>query len=531
MIRKLRFVFFISLFLNFFFSGNNPLLATAEEEVIKLILGETKAINVRTPSRVVIGNPSIADIADVSNSLITISAKAAGATTLVFWDLFGEQSVKIRVVAEDMHEIKWRVDNILKNLNLPNVSSQAADEENKVILLGNVPSPQDKERIAVALGQLKDKTVDLIEVKEDETVVEIDVQVLELNKDATNTLGFTWPGSVTIATDQTGGTSATSTVVTAPLKWATLFDITKWSRTNFEWKLDTLIQEGKARVLSRPRLACQSGKEAELMVGGEKPIFATYTSEISTGATVEYKEYGIKLKIKPIVKEEERIKLSLNVEVSEVGDVETLGTVARAYPFTKRTASTEVFINNGQTMAIGGLIKQKTEEDLRKMPWLADVPVLGLFFRKKTTKVGGGTGIRGDVELFITLTPRIIGAKETGETKKEIKPKIFIAPAIGKDLPEPVSGYVNIVQKRILDNLNYPRSAREAGFQGTVKLGLHLSYTGELLDVAVKASSGYKILDDDAVSIARSISSYPPFPSSMPHQELWVEVPIRYQLD
>jgi len=91
--------------------------------------------------------------------------------------------------------------------------------------------------------------------------------------------------------------------------------------------------------------------------------------------------------------------------------------------------------------------------------------------------------------------------------------------------------YSRIIQKRILDNLDYPAVAKEAGYQGGVKLSLHFSYAGELLNVNIKESSGYKILDDNAVYAARSIPSYPPFPSSIEQQELWIDIPIIYSLD
>jgi protein TonB len=94
-----------------------------------------------------------------------------------------------------------------------------------------------------------------------------------------------------------------------------------------------------------------------------------------------------------------------------------------------------------------------------------------------------------------------------------------------------MSGYAKIIQRRILENLNYPDSAREAGFQGTVKLSLHLSYQGELLEAILKESSGYKILDDQAVNVAQEIVSYPPFPSSVEQEDLWIDVPIVYKLD
>ena len=91
--------------------------------------------------------------------------------------------------------------------------------------------------------------------------------------------------------------------------------------------------------------------------------------------------------------------------------------------------------------------------------------------------------------------------------------------------------YSRIIQKRILDNLTYPQNAKEAGFQGTTRLRLKLSYQGELLDAEVKSSSGYKVLDDNAVNTAKMSASYPPFPPAIKDKEIWVEVPVIYQLE
>lgn len=494
---------------------------------IRLLLGQVKFIPVNNPTRIIIGNPAVADVTSVTNNEITITPKAAGNTTFVFWDSFGEQSFRLTVSAEDMQDTKRRVDNMLAKLNVPGVYSKAEDEENKVILLGSVKTSLDKDKIGLALGPLKDKTTDLIEVKEEESIVDISVEVMELDRGATSTLGFSWPSSVTLteagSPGLTGGEGA---------KWSTLFSVIKGTRDAFTLKLDALIQEGKGRILSRPHLACQSGKEAELLVGGEKPIFTT-TVAASTGAqgtTVEYKEYGIKLNIKPTVTDEKRIKVALNVEVSELESTtpETIGSAtaptAKAYPLTKRNTSTELFLNDEQTLVIGGLIKQKSTEELRKVPWLADVPLIGFFFKQKTTSSGSGYNTKGDNELFITLTPKIVSAKKETEQKA--------AEAIkAKPVSEPLEGYTNLVKRSILDNLVYPDLARQSGYQGTVKLSLHLSSQGELLETLVKNSSGYKMLDDNAIEVAKKIPVYPFFPSSTDKSDLWVEVPIVYQLD
>lgn len=518
------------------------IFAATQPEILRMIVGESKMVPVNSPARVVIGNPQVADVTEVTKSEITVAGKSAGMTTLVFWDAFGEQAMKIKVFSEDIGEIKNRVDNLLRSLNIPTVSSALAEDEGKVLILGSVKTEQDKERVHTALATLKDKIVDLLTIKEEESMVEIDVQVLELAKDATNTLGFTWPGSISLTergspgvattTPTQVGTSSTINAAT-PIgtKWSTLFKVFNLSREAFNFSLDLLIQQGKARILSRPRLSCQSNKEAELLVGGEKPVFTTQVASAGgQGTQVEYKEFGIKLQMKPIVTEDDRIKLALKVEVSDVGEAEVIGPVnaptAKAYPLSKRSASTELFLDDGQTMAIGGLIKQKSEEDLRKFPWLGDIPVLGMFFRKTTTKSGGGQGLRGDTELFITLTPRIISDHPIKTKKKDAD----VIPVAGVPVT-PLGNYTAVVQRRITEQLGYPDAAKEAGFQGKVTLRLHIAYNGELLAAAVKGTSGYQILDDNALAAAKSISSYPPFPSSLEARDLWVEVPVAYRLD
>jgi len=532
---------------------------------ITMYKGELKVIPIDNPTRVVINNPLVADVSSVSKSEMVIVAKDVGSTDLVWWDTQGEHISQLVVFAENMNPIKERIENILKEINVPNVTVHAVDSEGKVLLLGNVKTSQDMERINVALASLKGKIINLIQVKEEEAVIGIDVQVLELDKDATDTLGFSWPGTTTLTEVGSPALNAAGTT------WGKLFRVVNVSRAAFTLTLDALVQEGKAHVLSQPRLSCQSGKEAELMVGGEKPILTTTVAATTgaSGTSVDYKEFGIKLKIKPVVIEDKKIKLALNVEVSEVGTAEILGSVnsptAKAYPLTKRSASTELFLNDGQTMAIGGLKKQKSEEDIRKTPFLGDIPILGAAFRKKTTKTGGGEGERGDVDLFITLTPTIVKEAKKEETKPEItttateeKPaavkdsakvgkkeeiKSESTPA-KKTMPareeykvtpyprimiSPASEYVRKVSQQIRRNFTYPWAAKEANLEGQVRLTLRVDSSGELLDVQIKQSSGYAVLDENALNIVKKVAPYPPFPAQMQQKEVLIDLPIVYK--
>jgi TonB family protein len=510
--------------------------ATDNTEIIKMYMGGFKIMPANSPIRIAIGNPAIIDVTNVTRQAITLTPKAPGTTTLVYWDNFGEQSYKLKVFAEDIAALKARVDNLLSKLNAPEVYSQAEEDEGKVLILGRVKTSQDRERVFTVLGSLKDKIVDLVQVKEEEALLDIDVQIMELNKDATDTLGFTWPGSINFTEIGSPGLAAAGT------SWGKIFKVANIMRSAdgvtaspFTLKLDALIQEGKAQILSRPRVACQSGKEAELLVGGEQPIFTTSVAATTgaQGTNVEYKEYGIKLKIKPVLTEEKRIKLGVNVEVSDIGAAQSIGTTstgtttAKAYPLSKRSASTELFLDSGQSMVIGGLIRKKKDETVTRTPFLSNIPVVGAIFRQKTTTVGGGIGQKGDTELFIVLTPTIAALeRDRTQTKKEVP---IIVQSQEQPL-DPIAQYAKIIQDRILANFVYPPEIKEKGYQGTVKLRLHVSYTGELLDVAIKEPSGYQLLDDQAISMAKEISSYPPFPISIEEKELWVDVPVTFQL-
>ena len=531
--RKMRKLFFGLLFIAAFitFLPFKGYVADDIEEEIKLYMGQPKVLSVSTPKRVAVGNPMIADVANIGKSELTVVPKAVGNTTLIVWDNFGEQAYRLRVFAEDTVDLKRRIDHMLNKLNLSDVYTNAEDEEGKVALLGTVKRAADREIIATALGALKDKTIDLISIKEEEAVIEIDVQVIEINRGSQDTLGFTWPSSMTLTEVGSAGLTGAT--------WGKLFHVLQETRAAFTLKLDALIREGKARILSRPRVSCQSGKEAKLLVGGEVPVLSGSVTPgtsgpssvgATTGGSVEYKEYGIILNVKPLIEDSGRIHLNLDVTVSEVGDVVSTS-YALAYKMTKRTATTELLLDDGQTMAIGGLIKKKTTEELKKVPWLSDVQVLGLFFRQKTASQGWNSDLSkaDDTELFITLTPRVVDQKKP---PKDLKPSISGATVLSDDdIKDPVLRYAKIVQRKILENLTYPTAAKEAGFQGMLKLSLKLSAQGELLESKVKEPSSYRLLDDNAIRIAQKISPYPPFPPAIKEAQLWVDVPIVYQLE
>jgi TonB family protein len=313
-----------------------------------------------------------------------------------------------------------------------------------------------------------------------------------------------------------------------------------YSRTSLGAAISFLVQEGKAQVLSKPRLACLSGKDAELMVGGQVPTITTgVVSGGGSSNSVSYQDYGIKFKFSPKVHDDGKIEINLNTEVSDVGQSLTLGSLSNptaiAYPLTKRSTSTTVLLDDLQTMSISGLITQKTDESLTKFPWLSDIPVLGAFFRNKTLNKGGGSGARGDMELVIMLTPHLIKsekAKEDADYAAKVQALPLNARLVNNkySYQAEVIGYTKEVRDRIVSALAYPYDAQEAGWQANVTVKLHLASDGSLIEAQMAQASGYKIFDEAVMKTIRETAKYPSFPSDIDAKDLWLEVPIVYQM-
>jgi general secretion pathway protein D len=169
---------------------------------------------------------------------------------------------------------------------------------------------------------------------------------------------------------------------------------------NFSANLKLLDQNGAINVLSNPNIITSDNKEAEIFVGENVP-FLTQTNLSSTGLSqqsVERKDTGITLKITPQITEGEYIKLDIYQEISAVkqskGQAVDLVT-------TKRSAKTSVVVKDTDTVIIGGLISNREEENVDKIPILGDIPLLGYLFKTKQTT-------KQKTNLMILLTPRIV---------------------------------------------------------------------------------------------------------------------------
>ena len=513
-------------------------------EKVYVKVGELKSIFTEVPHRISISNPEIADVTSATKEEVLIMGKSPGNTIINIWDKWGKQKIDVDVYLEDLPSLKERMEKLLQAAGITDVALKINRDEKKIFASGNVEERQ-KDHLDLLISPFKDKLINLIRFTDAKKSVLIDVNILELDKSASDNLGIDWAS----AFDFTG-----SGVTGVPFQ--DMFKIDTWTRDSISNTINFLVTSGNGKVLSRPKLVCLSGEEAELVVGGEVPIVTTVAHDEGTSVNVEYKKYGIILKIKPVVEEEDGIRISLSTEVSEIDKSNPVIAAGVSIPaFLTREASTEVFIKGGQTIFLAGLLKNKDSKALSRVPGIGDIPVIGHLFRSRdfTTE---------QTELVITITPTIIDKEEPSrfisEPGEEIGNKVIVEnieedietakeqvvqkeePVLSKEererrlieeLKVPINNYAQSVQKAIYDQFIYPEEAVKRNESGTVVLSLYILADGSISDVVLSSSSGVESLDVSAMQLVRNITSLEPFPSNMPLKDLWINIPIKYHLD
>ncbi|MFZ6658678.1 type II secretion system secretin GspD [Undibacterium sp. TJN19] len=166
-----------------------------------------------------------------------------------------------------------------------------------------------------------------------------------------------------------------------------------------------LQTDGNANVLSIPNLVTLDNEEATISVGKNVPLITgQFTTSVTTGSggvnpfqTIERKTVGLKLKVRPQISEGGTVKLGIYQEVSSIDDTtNTSGIITK-----ERTISTNVLVDDGQIIALGGLIEDTTTDGVEKVTGLGDIPIIGNLFKYQSTK-------RGKTNLMVFLRPTVI---------------------------------------------------------------------------------------------------------------------------
>lgn len=375
-------------------------------------------------TRLAVGNPDIADIRLLSNNDYLVVGKKAGSTSLLVWSNNGRQEYNVYVSGDDEGTEKA----IQKAIGYPGVKVQMMN--GKVLLRGKVKNQYEHDS-AVKVAQLylgsgggaassatangesqgtatDSNIIDLLDMT-NPSQVRLEAQIIEINTSAERNLGIQYWSPTIGSTTGSGSDTGNDDLTRGSSGLFYVGENFKNSRGSFGWlgshisnmnaSLQALVTEGKARILSRPSITTMSGQKANILIGGRIPI---PTSAGDGQIAIDWREYGIRLNIEPVVDAENKITSKVHAEVSTLDYGHSVVENDFSIPaIASREADAVINVRSGMTMAIGGLLNSQDGKTVTKIPLLGDIPIIGQFFRH-TQKT------RDNRELLILITPTLV---------------------------------------------------------------------------------------------------------------------------
>lgn len=157
-------------------------------------------------------------------------------------------------------------------------------------------------------------------------------------------------------------------------------------------KLQAMESQGEGKIISAPKVVTLDNKKAVIKQGISYPYQTVEDGEVN----VEFKDVDLLLEVTPHVTPDNRISMNINITKNDLGNV-----ISGQQSFTTKEAQTELLVNDGDTVVIGGIIKTTERNDMTGIPGLAEIPILGWFFKTQGK-------IQDKEELLIFITPRIV---------------------------------------------------------------------------------------------------------------------------
>lgn len=279
----------------------------------------------------------------------------------------------------------------LNNILTPNRGKVSVDERNNQIIFTDIA---DKVRQAKAIVAKIDRVT---------PQVIIESRIVEANSSFNREIGFDW-GTISIEAFKIGGALKTGPTTLQANNIPTSFRPDNTIGFNFSTLFGTNISivdaklsaselEGKATVISAPKIITLNNKEATIKQGLEVP----YLERDSSGnATVRFKDVDLLLRVTPKVSQDQRIVMNIFVTKNDVVDP-----TAPEPALSTNEAKTEILVEDGDTIVIGGILKDTKKLTEQGIPGLRNLPALGWLFRSERTE-------NSKNELLIFITPRII---------------------------------------------------------------------------------------------------------------------------
>jgi len=386
---------------------------------VRLPVGKSTVLTLRSGAkRVNVGTAEIADVNLLSPTNILVTAKKPGGTQLIIWDEQERTQVVDVTVEFDLAAL-----NDQYKSTFPGAAIDVSTANGAIVLKGRVPDARVAEQAVAMASPFSQKVLNFLEVAGGKQI-QLEVKFAEVSKSATNALGMNFGGTdgISIFGNNSGqlnpmgykpvGTSGVALSIPSPSADTALFGTGAIGGTSFAYYITALRQNNLLRILAEPNLVTLSGQEASFLAGGEFPVPVSQGNGGGSGGaaiTVEYREFGVRLKMTPVILGNGKIRLKVAPEVSDLDFTTAVRFNGYTVPgLTSRKVETTIEIGEGQSFAIAGLLNNSVTANREVTPLLGDLPVVGALFRSVRYQ-------RKETELVVVVTPRLVEPMNPGQ--------------------------------------------------------------------------------------------------------------------
>ena len=399
----------------------------ANPEVISFIVGESTIVNAPWPAvRVVVTDPSIAYVEELTAQKFLLQGIKVGSTDLIVWNEGESQVQRWKVqVKLDTDRYKQKLDELF-----PDASLEVSEHGETLIIKGLLRSADQVTQMHDYLTKKGTKYVDTTSVAGVQQVL-LEVRIAEVSRSALRSLGINvfhtdddFFGGSRLGNLGGGDIGAPAGVLVGEqmpfqlmnplLPSASVTIYAGLPKADLEIFIQALAENQYLRLLANPTLVALSGEDASFLAGGEFPIPIVQGSSAGVGGgnsvTIQYKEYGVRVTFRPTVLGDGRIRLHAVPEVSNLSDVGAVIISGFRVPaLVSRKAESTLELNSGQTFAMAGLLQNTTEALNSRVPGLGDLPVLGPLFRSVRYQ-------KKETELVVLVTASLVEPMSLAET-------------------------------------------------------------------------------------------------------------------
>lgn len=367
------------------------------DDVIRVARGKSALVlQPAQVERISLADPAVADATPISPRELVVTGLEIGTTSLFVWRVNNTVSLYTVEVTPDADLIQRQIE-----MMLPGETITVLPSGTNIVLNGSVTRPGMARRAVEIAEQSGATVVNNIQSPSAEQIL-LSVRFAEVS----NTAGRSMSSLLRTLNPHELEFNDDEDWFGETLSDGLLTFLLSGDNRSLEAIIATLKESGDFKSLAEPNLLTIEGNEATFLAGGEFP-FPILQGNTTGGVTIQFREFGIRLRFTPFITNTGAIRLQVAPEVSSLDFANGLILNGFRIPtILSRKTETEVELREGQTLAISGLVNNETVKSVAKIPILGDIPILGAFFRSTDAQ-------QNRSELLVTVTPYIVQPSDT----------------------------------------------------------------------------------------------------------------------